>query len=560
MWEKGEVTELKSATILQKKEGMLYYQQVSTQEASRVKLRLLVSSDKGADVVYTFLWKETDKDVARNERDVFKNALVIKMGRSRQTVGTEKSNAKPEEEDSELTLGKKRKANDENSMKITDEDLKARQNILSSNVELAHLHKSLVVSGIISEDVFWESRMHLIREYEFQSNIKKGEDSMWIELAPSVQDNGNFKYTITPEVAKALFKQYPQIKDAYINNVPHKIQEKVFWKRFLASQFFNRNKSTSLKVGKDNIFDKCMDEEDKFLNGENQVDTNQILTILDLTKTEEDHTETGNEKDITMQPGKNVESLLLIRRFNRHSEQVLMDTLKNENYGMSASTNREKMGMKEMNKQELEKSIIIEDLEKHDENIGISLKLDNTERYFDNSKNNEQLVELSKEEQESIVSYATDQLSSIQGKIKLETSSKVFITVFESITKSLRNKTNQVARAKKAVEIMKEGNVHQRINELYLECYELCRHMFVVTKLGKNDNLNRGSNLEEKVKKSRELSEAITKYGEKVDSVFSKFNENQKAVTSKIVERIKSCIEAALEEHKNFMRMQSILV
>ncbi|OLY82856.1 General transcription factor IIH subunit 1 [Smittium mucronatum] len=414
MWEEGESVQLNSETILFKKEGTLYCtntrlawvplnsqkvavsipfsqiksnfspfpttliallmifptfinlldQQVSTQDASRVKLRLLVKpANPGADdVVYTFLWKDLDKDISRTERDSFKNSIAINMSRARQTPSA------PQPGDvkvkNELPEPKKIKLTDSN---VSEQDLKIRQLILSNNAELAHLHKNLVLTGIVPETEFWETRKHLVSEYYFQTSIQKGDESSWLEFSPVVMDNGNFKYTITPEIAKAIFKQYPQIKQAYIDNVPHKLPESVFWKRFLSSQFFNQNKVTSVRAGKDSIFDKLMDDEDLFLSTGKVIDLDNIIPLLDLTRTEQDHPETGNTKDITMQPGRNKDSLSLIRRFNRHSEMVLSETL-----------NQKPRDANQM----LEDSIKISDLMAHSERAGIPLNLENTSRYF----------------------------------------------------------------------------------------------------------------------------------------------------------------------------------
>ncbi|OMJ17135.1 General transcription factor IIH subunit 1, partial [Smittium culicis] len=190
MWEENEIVELSSETILQKKEGVLYCtntriawvlsnsskiaisvpfiqiknQQVSTQDASRVKLRLLVNSDNGGnDVVYTFLWKELDREIARTERDAFKNSLAIKMSRARQSTAAE---TKPEgtsssaktDDDSATNLKKRKILDSGAASNISEHTLKIRQLILSNNEELLHLHKNLVQSGIIPEEEFWETR------------------------------------------------------------------------------------------------------------------------------------------------------------------------------------------------------------------------------------------------------------------------------------------------------------------------------------------------------------------------------------------------------------------
>lgn len=78
------------------------------------------------------------------------------------------------------------------------------------------------------------------------------------------------------------------------------------------------------------------------------LDSHEIYRLLDLAATQEDHGEagrtynlhsfvihthrisvyqTGNDKDYTMQAGRQKGSLPLMRRFNQHSERVLEQSL-----------------------------------------------------------------------------------------------------------------------------------------------------------------------------------------------------------------------------------------
>jgi transcription initiation factor TFIIH subunit 1 len=54
------------------------------------------------------------------------------------------------------------------------------------------------------------------------------------------------------------------VKRAYDANVPDKLTEQNFWKRFLASEFFHRSRtgSRSTNAVADDVFDKCLREED----------------------------------------------------------------------------------------------------------------------------------------------------------------------------------------------------------------------------------------------------------------------------------------------------------
>ncbi|KAJ1939460.1 RNA polymerase II transcription factor B subunit 1, partial [Linderina pennispora] len=255
------------------------------------------------------------------------------------------------------------------------EDIKLRQDVLSKNADLAKLHRALVVSGLVSEEEFWSTRKHILETQAVQSQLRKGDSSTWLDLAPTTQDGGNFKYTITPNIAKRIFKEYPQVKRAYIDNVPHKIGEKQFWKRFLASRFFNRNRSTSaMKGNPDSIFDVCLRDEDNMLGDPDRFSSQFIMRLLDLSRTEEDSVETGNMPDFTMRPGRFSESLSLIRRFNHHSELVLQSAIgtKRKELPVSSATVDRELG----------RAIMLPDLEQPRAEKRVKLNIQDQSRYL----------------------------------------------------------------------------------------------------------------------------------------------------------------------------------
>ncbi|KAI7823931.1 hypothetical protein BX661DRAFT_185953, partial [Kickxella alabastrina] len=255
------------------------------------------------------------------------------------------------------------------------EEIKLRQEALSKNSDLAKLHKTLVIAGLISEDEFWSTRKHILETQAIQSQLRKGESSTWLDLAPMTQASGDFKYTITPNVARRIFKEYPQVKRAYIDNVPHKVNEKLFWKKFVASQFFNRGRSAdSAKGNRDDIFDKCMREEDSVFNNTARYDLDHLTKLLDLTRTEEDSVETGNAPDFTMRPALMDNKLSLLRRFNHHSELVLQSVL---NSKRKQTDNDHKAVDKT-----LEEATHLEDLETPHPEKKIKLSIQDRTRYF----------------------------------------------------------------------------------------------------------------------------------------------------------------------------------
>lgn len=326
-------------------------QQVSKSENKKVMLRVTaVPPDSPPDttpsLTYTFTWKFTDKDAAVADREKYVVELsVITSKRAQENSNNSHANSatsgKPQSTATSATAAATITSDTPpvNSaayanVRIGDtppsaEEMKLRQEVLSKNADLAKLHKSLVVSGLITEDEFWSTRKHILETQAIQTQLRKGESSSWLDLAPSTQESGNFKYTITPNIARRIFKEYPQVKHAYIENVPHKASEKQFWKLFVASQFFNRGRSTdgANRGNRDVIFDKCMQQEDEMFGDSDRFDSSFLSKLLDLTRTEEDSVETGNAPDFTMRAASKDNKLSLIRRFNHHSEIVLQSVL-----------------------------------------------------------------------------------------------------------------------------------------------------------------------------------------------------------------------------------------
>ena len=147
-----------------------------------------------------------------------------------------------------------------------------------------------------------------------------------------------------------------------------KLTEEQFWKRYFQSKLFNahrasiRSSATQHVVKDDPIFDKYLDKEDdgNYLHSSHlsfpqpelsaiveleprRQRNEQVDAFVNLVATMEDHEnvcpryllfryesqvfQTGNEKDITMQAGRQKAALPLIRKFNEHSERLLNSAL-----------------------------------------------------------------------------------------------------------------------------------------------------------------------------------------------------------------------------------------
>ncbi|KAF8965823.1 RNA polymerase II transcription factor B subunit 1 [Entomortierella lignicola] len=211
-------------------------------------------------------------------------------------------------------------------------ELKARFELLKQNKELATLHKELVMGKHVSEEEFWESRKHLLRNKAAMDRQQKGQSSAWLDLKPETGESNDVKYVMTPQVIHSVCQQYPSIKRAYDSEVPDKLSEAEFWKRYFQSRFFHRSRSgRGANEPDDDIFDRALEEdEEETKHPPKRIKLDHINRLVDLSTTEEDHFESYTSPDSTMAAGKTKESkeaMPLIRRFNRYAQRVLNSTI-----------------------------------------------------------------------------------------------------------------------------------------------------------------------------------------------------------------------------------------
>jgi hypothetical protein len=76
------------------------------------------------------------------------------------------------------------------------------------------------------------------------------------------------KIVITPQLVHDIFDEFPVVAKAYNDNVPNKLSEAEFWKRYFQSKLFNahrasiRSSAAQHVVKDDPIFDKYLEKDD----------------------------------------------------------------------------------------------------------------------------------------------------------------------------------------------------------------------------------------------------------------------------------------------------------
>ncbi|KAF5351862.1 hypothetical protein D9756_007575 [Leucocoprinus leucothites] len=258
-------------------------------------------------------------------------------------------------------------------------DFKLRKKVLMGNPDLAALHKDLVISGQITEAEFWDGREHLLLAQAAADNQRKGKPGQLVDPRPETVEGGEIKIRITPQLVHDIFDEYPVVGTAYSENVPNKLTEEQFWKRYFQSKLFNahrasiRSSATQHVVKDDDVFDKYLERDDDELEPRRQR-SDPVQAFIDLAASFEDHGETGNEKDVTMQAGRQKGALPLIRKFNEHSERLLNSAL-----GEVPPAKRRRLDPGE----DPYSQIDIDDLHDAEASAGILLEMKDRQRYFE---------------------------------------------------------------------------------------------------------------------------------------------------------------------------------
>ncbi|KAK4688710.1 transcription initiation factor TFIIH subunit 1, partial [Tremellales sp. Uapishka_1] len=228
-------------------------------------------------------------------------------------------------------------------------NVKLRLRVLNKNPTLKMLHRDLVIGKQITEEEFWDGReaMLLAEEmayaqrpgrpsrllddrFDLDSGSKKAKDGQGgTGLGTKKVESGPIVLNLSKELTREIFEEFPVVQDAYAKHVPG-ITEAEFWSRYFTSTLWERHRASVRKSAndelsrkKDDIFDQYLEEPDWNL-APKRTQPNDVERYLDLAATEEDHGEAITIRDVTMQAGKERSSLPLIRRFNEHSQKLLM--------------------------------------------------------------------------------------------------------------------------------------------------------------------------------------------------------------------------------------------
>ncbi|CAO3669230.1 unnamed protein product [Umbelopsis vinacea] len=566
MWEPDEQLVLRANTKYKKKDGTLFatsrrvawqqsgsrqlhpavpYGHIQVQMQSpatdkNIKLKIVTNPPDSKNYVFQF---ESSRAVA--EREAIKSFISESMARARQLAGDKSatpasvatlttdspsssvaSTPAPSTPSAQTPSNAPTPAVSSPTLNISrQEEISNRLQLLSKSKELHTLHSELVINGKnVTEEEFWESpyvqkiRQQMKKDAASKEGQQKGKSSKMVELRPGQQEGSDVKYTLTSQIIHDIFAQYPSVKRAYDANVPDKLTEQNFWKRFLASEFFHRSRtgSRSTNAVVDDVFDKCLREEDaENLTAPSLAEFDHFKKTIDLSATAEDHNESGNAPDFTMRPGG--KNLPLIRRFNRHAMRVL---------DVPSKRRRQDIENKE---DDITREIIITDLMEEEPPARTVLDIQDTRRYFESQSRNQDSHTLTNGNASSIISSFSEHFRNFEPDLtKHLMTPRVAASVTGSLTEIIKHKNRHRSMDP---DLKLPPQVQQKMLDYHSTTNEILRHFwssFVPYKVEKNKRMV--ESLRRQKDKMNEVLITANSYRANLDVIKQALNPLMKAV------------------------------
>jgi transcription initiation factor TFIIH subunit 1 len=121
-------------------------------------------------------------------------------------------------------------------------EARRRADLLAADTQVKLLHAELVLSGIVSEEDFWQMRQDDLRMAADRPRAQqRGVRSALIADVEPVERNAEKEhYRLTPSVIRAIFEAAPPVQRAFQQLVPDRLSEQEFWAKYLAARHFHR--------------------------------------------------------------------------------------------------------------------------------------------------------------------------------------------------------------------------------------------------------------------------------------------------------------------------------
>jgi len=219
---------------------------------------------------------------------------------------------------------------------ISQRELLQRAEILMKNAEIRKLHEFLVGKRLISDDEFFKAvKFRLKRESQDENalddaiQLERGlPTSMSDPLKAAEESVERKKFILTPAAIHQIFLAHPAVHRAYRDLVPSKMNQAVFFQKFLESSLYNRDRLGAAASQADELFSKYEVEDADAYRREIGERVGMIEVSINLTK-QDPHEQIhlkgrhAEDSDVAIQSRKNAPFLPLARYINRHGTLVI---------------------------------------------------------------------------------------------------------------------------------------------------------------------------------------------------------------------------------------------
>lgn len=130
------------------------------------------------------------------------------------------------------------------NVNLSDETLlknhQLQQKLLLEDRNLRNIFTQSVINYKLSPQIFWSTRINLLRTYALTINQHRGPYNVLSTIKPVATSDNQVNVNVTRNTINEIFDTYPIVKKAFTDLVPSKFQEGEFWSRFFNSKLFRR--------------------------------------------------------------------------------------------------------------------------------------------------------------------------------------------------------------------------------------------------------------------------------------------------------------------------------
>lgn len=274
-----------------------------------------------------------------------------------------------------------------------------QQKLLLEDKNLRNIFTQSVINYKLSPNIFWSTRINLLRTYALTINQHRGPYNVLSTIRPVATSDNQVNVNVTRSIIKEIFDTYPIVKKAFDDLVPIKFQEGEFWSRFFNSKLFRRlrggkinntnergdqvldkylyinvghpsssGESTSDATGKENKEKEPEDNDipiqNKFidLQGNEEDNSTKLTTRPDFTMKFEDDSRSGNKAEEN-------EMVILMKNMNKLSSKMI--SLNQE----QKDPHKKQKTVDSENIEEYEQELNLNDLNDHEDTKFIDLNI-----------------------------------------------------------------------------------------------------------------------------------------------------------------------------------------